>query len=234
MKAVAALAAGLLAVACLPASAQSLTWNLTGSAGILDAGDKLIFTKNNVTVTADAWGYTRGSSDNALEAAALGQWNVGMGVVSGTEDPAGVDHQLDNEGPDEWVLFMFSTSVQVTGVTIDPYGVYDRDVTYWVGNVSSNLDLTGKTYADLAALGFGSEIASFSTASESARTVSITSPGGVNAILFGAKRGEFTGDDIDRFKITAISATPLTPVPEPACALLGSLGAFSLLFKRRR
>ncbi|MGC4015959.1 MAG: PEP-CTERM sorting domain-containing protein [Luteolibacter sp.] len=233
MKAVAALAAGLLAVACLPVCAQSLTWNLTGSAGVLDAGDKLIFTKSNVTVTASAWAYTYGSSDNALEAASLGQWNVGMGVVSGTEDPSGIDHQLDNEGPDEWVLFMFSSNVQITGVTIDPYGVYDRDVTYWVGSVSPNLNLTGKTYADLASLGFSAETADFSTASESARTVSISGSGTMNAILFGAKRGEFSGSDIDRFKITAISGTPIVAVPEPSGLLLGALGLVTL-FKRRR
>ncbi|BCU79253.1 hypothetical protein llg_39680 [Luteolibacter sp. LG18] len=223
-----------MAVACSLASGQSLNWNLTGSAGILDSGDKLFFTQNNITVTASAWGYTYGSSDNALEQAALGQWNVGMGVVSGTEDPSGVDHQLDNAGPDEWVLFVFSEKVQITGVTVDPYGVYDRDVTYWTGNVSTNIDLTGKTYADLASLGFNGETSDSSTASESARTVPVTNPaGGVNAILFGAKRGEYSGSDIDRFKITAMSTSSIAAVPEPTGLLLGSLGLLTL-FKRRR
>lgn len=116
---------------------------------------------------------------------------------------------------------------------IDPYGVYDRDVTYWVGNITPGLDLTGKTYADLAALGFSAETVSLSTPSESARNVTIVGKG-VNAILFGAQRGEFTGDDVDRFKVTAINVNRLTAVPEPSGLLLGAFGMITLLARRRR
>lgn len=232
MKTLGALAAGLMAAACLPASGQTLAFDLTGSGGTGSTGNTLVFTQSGLTVKASAWGYTYGPSDNALEKAKLGQWDTGLGVTNASEDGSSPGHQVDNAGPDDWVLFVFSKPVDIASITIDPYGSYDRDVTYWVGNIDPGLNLTNKTYANLASLGFFTETSNDGTKSDSPRTVPITGDsGGVNAILFGAKKGEFSSSDQDYFKISSLC---VTVVPEPSSMALAALGALGFAARRRR
>lgn len=234
MKSMIALAAGLFAAGTLPSVGQSLTWNLSGNGGYGSLGNSLSFTEGGVTVKATAWGYTKTDSDNAFEAARLNQYSpTGLGVSNKHEDSSSPGHQADNEFRNDWVLFAFNSLVDVESIRVQPSpGPYDRDVTYWVGNVSSNLNLDGVTYNGLAALGFFPEQHVAGTSGSSAVDVSINSPsGGVNAILFGPKRGVATGHEVDAFKITKISATV---VPEPSVALLGVLGMAGLVVRRRR
>jgi len=197
-------------------------------------GNVRTFTMNNLTVTATAWGYTRDvppGQDNALEKAALGQWYTGLGVCDQSEGqewncqiPA---HQVDNLGPDNWVLFTFSENVNPTNIVIDPYGVWDRDVSYRVGNVTLPLDLTGKSYipeGDLAALGFTDWVEQASTPSDQAINIALNVNRPVNALLFGAKSNNAPDQTVDGFKITSLSAIA---VPEPK--VLSLLGAGLLL-----
>ena len=213
------------------ANAVLTTINLTGAAGQPTSfGNTLTFSQNGLTVTASAWAYT-GSTNTLFDTAGLGQYATGLGVSDQSEGLTAVDplHQVDNIGPDNFVMFSFGTNdVNISSINIDPFGIYDRDVSYWVGHVAPGTSLVGKSYADLAALGFTQgRFDQMSTPSEDPLDVSIGLTG--NTILFGAYVGEpaATGPgpttDEDRFKIASITAGPIAPppVPEPTTALFG-------------
>lgn len=237
MRTIIALTAGLAVASSLPLAAQSITWDLAGNAGYgLSNGQSLSFTTNGTKVTASAWSYTKGSSDNALESAKLTQWNPnGLGVVNREENNSSPWHQVDNYEENDYVLFVFDTLVDVSKVRVQASpGPYDLDASYWVGNIaSSNLD--NVTYSGLVSRGFGTEQVNSGSRTSDARNVSINSPAtGVNAILFGAKRGIFDDDDekyLDAFKIKSITATV---IPEPSAFLLSALGALGFCLRRRR
>lgn len=227
------------------ASAVFTTINLTGAGGDATSfGNTRTFTQGGLTVTASAWGYT-GAAATVFETAGLGQYSTGLGVGDRSEglSPGDPAHQVDNIGPDNFVMFNFGASaVDISSINIDPFGIYDRDVSFWVGNVTPGTDLTGKSYAQLAALGFTQgRFDALSTPSESPLEVSIGKTG--NTILFGTYVGEpaTTGagaaTDEDRFKIASITAgaiIPPPPVPEPTTALFGlALMGFCTATRRR-
>lgn len=218
-------------------SADPISFSFTGSQGGATGegslGNTRTFTAGGVTLTASAWGYTKGDPDNAFETAALGRWSSGLGACNRTEFPCGSpSHQVDNVGSDDWVLFVFSTAVDITSVRIDPYGNYDRDVSYYVGNVASNINLSNVSYAGLAGLGFAPRQSSSADPSSDYRDVNIPgTPQYVNAILIG---GYIGGDEDDYFKISGLAANTRTAVPEPSTMLLMLSGAAALLPRSRR
>lgn len=63
-------------------------------------------------------------------------WATGLGVCSLTKPCGNPSHQVDNAGQREYVLFRFSAPVDPISVRIDPFGTYDRDVSYWTGNIA--------------------------------------------------------------------------------------------------
>ena len=227
------------------AHAVFTTLNLSGTGGDATSfGNTRTFSQNGLTVTASAWGYT-GSSGTLFENAGLGQYDTGLGVGDRSEglSPGNPAHQVDNIGPDNFIMFSFGNNpVEISSININPFGIYDRDVSYWVGNVTPGTDLTGKSYAQLAALGFTQgQFNALSTPSEDPLEVSIGKTG--NTILFGAYLGEpaNTGPgpttDEDRFKIFSITAGPVVPpppIPEPTTALFGlALMGFCTATRRR-
>lgn len=228
-----------------PANAVFTTLNLTGGAGSpASFGNTLTFSQNGLTVTTSAWAYT-GASGTLFENAGLGQYSTGLGVSDRSEglSAGNPSHQVDNIGPDNFVMFSFgANAVDISSINIDPFGIYDRDVSYWVGNVAPGTDLTGSSYAQLAALGFTQgRFDTLSTPSETPLDVAIGKIG--NTILFGTYVGEppSTGagstTDEDRFKIASITAGPLVspaPVPEPTASLFGlALLGFCSTTRRR-
>jgi PEP-CTERM motif len=240
----ASIAASVLAMGTLtasPAAADPVTWSFTGTQGGTMGegtyGNTRTFTAGGVTVTASAWGYTYGSSDSAFENAALGRWSTGLGACNRSEGSncGSPNHQVDNVGVDDWILFTFSAAVDITSVRIDPWGTYDRDVSYYVGNVTTPLNLTGVTYAGLTARGFGTRWDNTADASDAARNVQpiygLNGSEYVNAILVG---GQMYSDQDDWFKITSISGNTRTTntVPEPTTLVLFGLGA-AMAVRRR-
>lgn len=222
----AAVSCALLFGAGKVAEAATITWDLTGSGGEGSIGNSRSFTAGGVTVTANAWSY-----GDSFQQARLGQWSTGVAVCGAPETCSNPAHQVDNVGQHEYVLFRFSSPIDPSTVRVDPYGTYDRDVSYWTGNVNPSLDLTGKLYSDLGSHGFSSRIDNLGTASSSYRDVSISNPGPVNALLFGTQYLG-AGDGQDRFKITLVRAA--VPVPSTLPLLgLGMLGLVWLRWKQR-
>jgi len=219
------LAAGT-AMLSLSAQATALSFYFTQGPSGYGSGDgnTRTFTSDGITVTATAFSLT--GPGNTLQTSQLGEWaGWGLGVCNRNEgmNCASPDHQVSNENGADFVLFQFSSSIGPASITIQSYGGYDSDATFFAGNLS-NGNLTGDTLASLNSLGLGGAMSSNGNASTSPRTINISSSGD-NAIFFGARAGG--GDTTpDYFKIAGISSSTnfsQSPTPEPAT--LGMMGA---------
>lgn len=205
--------------------AAATTWEFGthyGDEGTI--GNVRTFTVDGITVYATAWSYDGVS----FQQARLGQWSTGLAVCNQAEACGDPIHQVDNYGQTEYVLFQFSSAVDPLSVRIDPYGVYDRDVSYWTSTTALPSDLLlGETYGSLGGLGFSPRIDDWGTVSTDPRDVSISSPFVTN-LLFGA---QYNGgaDGYDYFKISSI-----TSVPEPSSLLLMGIGMLSLGWLARK
>lgn len=233
----------LVAVATLAASkaeAATLIYDLYSGSSTTATnsgsgyGNVRTFTVGAVTVTVTAWGLT-GNSETTFQTAQLGRFDTGLGSCnrsSGEQTGCGSpQHQVDNSGADDFVLFQFSKLVDPVSVTINPYGSRDRDVSYWVGNVASNLNLTGYAVSGLGGLGFGARTDDSSTASDDPRTVSIGG-GQVNSLLFAGKVGDYD----DYFKIASLALEipeETRDIPEPAAMTLLVASLLGLATRRR-
>jgi hypothetical protein len=259
--------AGVLIAAPAMADTIEFNWVSAGSPGgnpeVPDGagsfGNALTLTVGGVKVTASAWGYTYGSSNNAFQSAALGAYNHGLGVCNREEDTyygnpptcGSPSHAVSNTDPsltngDDFVLFTFSLpdgtplAVDPTSVTLDTFGMtYDRDTSYWLGNVSSSFSLAGKSYSDLAGL-FGPRVDNENGNSPSGgpytTSVPIAPTGGpfYNALLFGARIEPDGGEDYFKISKLTINTMPPPSVPEPVSLVLVGLGMAGVHTYRRR
>jgi hypothetical protein len=145
----------------------------------------------------------------------------------------GDEHQVDNKHEQDLVLFLFPTAQAMQSLVIDPYGLWDRDVSFWVGNVSPGISLTGLTFASLAALGFSGQVDSLNSAGEGPLSINL---GGLvgNALLVGALN--VADGTTDRFKIRSLttSAPAVVPVPAAAWLFVSALGSVAGLGRFRQ
>ncbi len=225
-----------------PQTAGASTWNFAsgGTPAVSTGssyGNRVTFTQGMESLRVTAWSNSGNTPQYSFETAALGRFSTGLGVCNRDEGSVtscisgSLLHQVDNVSQQDLVLFLFDTPQAMQALTIDPYGVWDRDVSFWVGTVSPTLNLSGSTFATLAALGFGSQVDSFNSAGEAALTIGL---GGLvgNALLVGALN---PGDGTpDRFKIRSLVTTvPTSVVPVPAALWLFVSGLGALAGVRR-
>jgi MYXO-CTERM domain-containing protein len=228
--------AGLVCAFAFTAAAAPITFTFTGSGGTVGGpspyGDTRTYTNGAYTVTATAFSLPGNETGNFVPGQLNWYNTLGLAVCNHTGEGANCDnpeHQVDNNGSYDFVLFTFNTVVDPVNIVINPYDTWDRDVTYWIGNTGTNLSTIG--LAGLGGAGFGGRIDDDSTSSSAARTV-LLGGGNGNALLFGARLSGNNDDDyIDRFKIESLT---VSTAPEPATFGLAGLALVGLGLLRRR
>jgi len=190
------------------------------------------------TVAVTAWANTGAAppSDGSIETAYLGRYSTGIGVCNRGEgsinycDGNNPLHQADNVSQSDLVMFrMDQGTYEFNNIVIDPYGEWDRDVTFWIGNAPLGADLTGLGINDLVSvLGF-TEYSDYNSASSAPLTIDLMGNEG-NTLIFGPLYPP--NGKADRFKIKSLTAT-LVPIPA-AVWLFGSALAGMVAFSRRR
>lgn len=237
----------LAGLSVVSAAASAATWNFAsgGSYYVTTGsgyGNRVTFYEGvdrSEHLRAYAWADTSDGPSGGFETAYVRRFLTGIGVCNRDEGvindciSGGVDHQVDNVSQNDLVLLVLDTAQSFDFLTIDPFGGWDRDISFWVGNVSPTVSLTGANFATLGALGFGSQQDAFSTPSDDRLTIGLG--GGVgNAILISALRP--ADGSPDRFKIRSlVTSSPMTVVPVPAAAwlLVSALGTLAGLRRSR-
>jgi len=217
-----------LAMAVAPsAHASPIVFSYTGgNLGQGTLGNNIVETNSGETVTATAWSVT-GSGDTTFQTGALGQYS-GLGLGDCNQDELAVgcsapQHEVDDNGQDDFVLFTFSTPVTSVTITIDPVCDCDTNASYYVGK---GLNPLGDTLAQLGTVTNSNQISPDVT-----RSITLSGLGtGVTSILFGAST---SGTD-NYFKIESLSVTEGATAPEPATFGLAGAALIGLGVIRRK
>ena len=217
-----------------PAQAVIITWNFQSGSSTPSTssgtgyGNLYTFTADGIMVTVTAWGLT-GSSGTTFQTAAVARTASGLGSCNRGEGASctGNSQRVDDNSQLEFLLFQFSSPVALKQIVLDPGGTsFDRDVSYWVGNLSGSLN--GLGLSGLAGLGFGSRQDVLNSAGSSALTLSLTGSD-VTSLLFGARTAlsPSTAED-DRFYIRSLTDDLPVAVPEAGTLLLLGSGLLGL------
>ena len=226
--------AGLVCACAFVAAATPVTYTFTGNGGTVGGsspfGNTRTYTNGANSVTVSSFSLPSSLSGNFVPGQLGWFSSLGLASCNNTGEGANCDnpeHQVDNNGSYDFVLFVFNSVMDPTSIVINPFGAYDRDITYWVGNLGVNLSTL-----NLGTLGLGTQMWDDSTVSDNSRSVNLLGGTG-NALLIAARLpGNVADSNIDRFKIESLTAN--TAVPEPATFGMAGLALVGLGLLRRR
>lgn len=214
-------ALGIVAISGV-ASAATVTFDFTGGSSSTTGANGNVrpfaSTPSGVTVKASAYSTAANGDGGTFIKGYLGHYSNGLGVTNAGNDGS---HTVDNGGFTDFVVFEFSTAIDIAEVILSSFG--DADINVWLGNLGANNDFTGtETFANnlggLSPLGLFTCSSSCNGNPETV-TYDITSNLTGNYLVISAR----TNDDDDEFKIRGLQVDYTQTVPEPATlALLGA------------
>jgi len=229
------------------ASATTVNFT-TGSTNAGTMGNSLCYTAGGAATSCNgsqflmitAWGITGGAGgDTTFAQGALGHYagtDLGLGVCNQDE---GVNcnppnHEVDNSGHDDFVLFQFNTPVSNATVVLNPVcNCGYTDSTYYTGTGSAAI--SGLSLAQLSTVGFGS--GTNRNGGNSQQTFTLSGSGYTSILLGADVAGPHFGDDY--FKIGSLTWTtgnepPGTPEPSSVISLGTGLGLLVCWARRKR
>lgn len=256
----------LAASVVIPATAATTAFNFTTNTGAngefgndnISNSTPLQYTIGGLTVTATAYATANTSNTTFSGTPTIGSYSgYGLGVCSaadGTNCPGTApQHQVDNNGAYEFILFRFSSAVSLDSIVLANFGTtgssIDMDISYWVNPSSLTSIPAGATYVFCGDAGEGAANQNTCPTSQGSGngigTGSMTDTltgSNVTSLLVGAYTGATTSpaDSIpDYFKIQELNVTAggsQAPTPEPATfGLIGlSLAGLGLALRRRK
>jgi hypothetical protein len=218
----------------------SFNWDFSGAENQGYVGNSLFFTPatGGPSIKATAW-YL--DAAGFFRQAALGIYANGLGVCNPGENCTDPNSQLNNSVFREFIMLESSTMIDPLTVRIKSSGdgggsPSDTDITYWLGNGNGqNPDLTSKTVANLAALGFGARTNNNTGTGQDlcngcSRDVALTPTNiGFTKLIFGAAYSGGGSDDY--FTMTSMVANY---VPEPSSVILFGTVALGCLYLAKR
>lgn len=224
-----------LVMAAMPASAATLTFNLTGNDTKLygDYGNVRTFSATaggkTVNVQVSAWtAYAKQGGGYTVESSYLGAYSHGLGVTNSKDDKGkNLYHTIDNKNGYDFVVFRFDQDVDVSSLTFSPFkvdGSTDSDA--WIGVGQTDVNYSSA----LSFSNWANDMSMFDTIFESAGGSKESTRNDINPsneignLLFvGASMKSFgRNDSWDGFKLRSLTvdtvkAPPPPPaVPEPA------------------
>ena len=208
-------------VSCTGVAAASDVFNFAGQPGTSGNsafGDTLTSTVAGLTVTESAWYVANTSSTTKFRTAALDLYNgYGLTVCSQPEGQGcgSPYHQVDNSNGVEFVLFQFSSPVNLSSVSLYVYAAIgnngsDADMTYYTATTGLTTNTT------LGSLGAGTNVnqncaGNNGTACTGQILTDALTGTNVSYLLVGASVPNTDGVT-DAFKINSLTVT----TPEPA------------------
>lgn len=234
-----------------PANAE-IKWQTDSSAGCSGSsfGNNCNFSAGGVSLNANAWSNTAGSTNTQIETAYLGVYaGGGLGVTnrdactSPCTNDAGEstspEHSMDNNGRFDSILFSFSSKVALSKVEIG-YKSTDSDISVLAYIGGGAPVLSGATYANLQASSDWVKIGNY--ADLATNTPKLINSGKIASSywLIGAYNAVFGGaltSGDDNVKLLALYGDkPLPPsqVPLPSTLLLMGAGVLGLMRFRKR
>lgn len=198
----------------------------------------------NVSLKVTAWSITTASTPK-ITAAKVVQYSGGLGITNsnGSTDVGSPEHAIDNEGWYDFLVFQFSTPVDVNGFHIGWEDV-DTDATVRYGQVNGAFpNLNNMTQTSFNALLPNSVQI---PGGDSIGNRSIPVPGEYNVWTIGAStvldmttcgkydRGCTPKPIYDYFKIDSISVTNAVPEPGTWMMMILGIGAVGGAMRRRQ